>query len=144
MQDGEKISPRFFNLMQHLLIHLPYEAKVCGHVQYRWMYHIERTLRYLKPMIDNRARVEGCITEAFTLKEVAYFSSVYSVEEHNFNAPTMWYNVDEEPSCSDLSIFASRDTTVSSSMSYYSTSEERKTTLLYMYANIDEMNKYFQ
>jgi hypothetical protein len=130
--------------MQHLLIHLPYEAKVGGHLQYRWMYHIERTLRYLKPMIDNRARVEGCITEAFTLKEVAYFSSVYSVEEHNFNAPTMRYNVDEEPPCSDLSIFVSRDTTVSSSMSYYSTSEERKTALLYMYANIDEMNKYFQ
>jgi hypothetical protein len=41
------------------------------------MYHIERALIYLKPMVDNRARVEGCITEAFTLKEVAYFSSVY-------------------------------------------------------------------
>jgi hypothetical protein len=33
----------------------------------------------------------------------------------------MRYNVDEEPPCSDLSIFASRDTTVGSSMSYYST-----------------------
>jgi hypothetical protein len=27
--------PRFFNPMQHLLIHLPYEAKVGGFVQYR-------------------------------------------------------------------------------------------------------------
>jgi hypothetical protein len=53
------------------------------------MYHIERTLRYLKAMVGNRARVEGCIAEAFTLKEVAYFSSVYFVEEHNVNAPTM-------------------------------------------------------
>jgi hypothetical protein len=44
------------------------------------MYHIERALRYLKPMVVNRARVEGCITEAFTLKEVAYFSSVYFTE----------------------------------------------------------------
>jgi hypothetical protein len=26
--------PEFFNLMQHLLIHLPYEAKVGSHVQY--------------------------------------------------------------------------------------------------------------
>jgi hypothetical protein len=41
------------------------------------MYHIERALIYLKPMVGNRARVEGCINEAFTLKEVPYFSSVY-------------------------------------------------------------------
>jgi hypothetical protein len=53
------------------------------------MYHIERTLRYIKPMVGNRARVEGCIAEAFTLKEVAYFLSVYFAEEHNVNAPTM-------------------------------------------------------
>jgi hypothetical protein len=55
----KKFPPEFFNPMQHLLIHLPYEAKVGGPVQYRWMYHIERALRYLKPMVDNRARVEG-------------------------------------------------------------------------------------
>jgi hypothetical protein len=122
----KKFPPRFFNLMQHLHIHLPYEAKVGGPVQYRWMYHIERALRYLKPMVGNRARVEGCITEAFMLKEVAYFSSVYFVEEHSVNAPMMRYNVNEEPPCRDLSIFASRGTIVGSSMSYYSTSEERK------------------
>jgi hypothetical protein len=52
--------PGFFIPMQYLLIHLPCKAKVDGHVQYRWMYHIERALRYLKLMIGNRARVEGC------------------------------------------------------------------------------------
>jgi hypothetical protein len=56
-------------------------------------------------MVGNRARVEGCITEAFILKEVEYFSSIYFVEEHNIIAPMMQYNVDEEPACSDLSIF---------------------------------------
>jgi hypothetical protein len=56
----------------------------------------------------------------------------------------MRYNVDKEPPCSDLSIAASRGTTVGSSMSYYSISEERKAALLYMYANIDGMNKYFE
>jgi hypothetical protein len=77
--------PGVFNPMQYLLIHLPYEAKVGGPVQYRWMYHIERPLRYHKSMVGNRARVERCIDEAFILKEVAYFSSVYFVEEHNVN-----------------------------------------------------------
>jgi hypothetical protein len=85
----KKIPPGFFNPMQHLLIHLPYEAKVCVPVQYRWIYPIERSLKYLKPMVGNRTRVEGCIIEAFTLKELAYFSSVYFAKEHNVNAPTM-------------------------------------------------------
>jgi hypothetical protein len=115
----------FFNPMQHLLMHLPYEARVGGPFQYRWMYHIERALIYLKPMVGNRARIEGSITEAFILKGVSYFSSVYFAEEHNVNAPTVRYNVDEKPPCSDLSIFASRGTTVVSSTSYYPTSEER-------------------
>jgi hypothetical protein len=35
----------FFNPMQHLLIHIPYEAKVGGPIQYRWMYHIKRALK---------------------------------------------------------------------------------------------------
>jgi hypothetical protein len=65
--------------------------------------HIEKALRYLKPMVGNKARVEGCIAEAFILMEVAYFSSVYFAEEHNINAPTMRYNVDKEPPCSELS-----------------------------------------
>jgi hypothetical protein len=56
----------------------------------------------------------------------------------------MRYNVDEGPPCSDLSFFASRGTTVGSSMSYYSTSEERKVVLLYMYVNIDGIDKYFE
>jgi hypothetical protein len=140
----KKFAPGFSNPMQYLLIHLPYKAKVGGPVQYRWMYHIERALRYLKRMVGNRTRAEWSITEAFILKEVTYFSSVYFAEEYNVNAPTVRYNVDEEPPCSDLSIFASRGTTVGSSTSYYHTSEERMATLLYMYANIDGMDKYFE
>ena len=34
--------PGFFDSMEHLPIHLPYEAKVGGPVQYRWMYPFER------------------------------------------------------------------------------------------------------
>jgi hypothetical protein len=80
----EKFFPlRVFNPMQHLLIDLPYEAKVGGPVQYRWVYHIERALRYLKPMVGNRAMVERRIAEAFMLKEVAYFSSVFETSAHN-------------------------------------------------------------
>jgi hypothetical protein len=62
--------------MQHLLVHLPYEAKVGGPVQYRWMYHIERTLKKLSAMAGNKGRVEGYIAEEFKYKEVSAFMSV--------------------------------------------------------------------
>jgi hypothetical protein len=87
---------------------------------------------------------QGSIAKTFILKEVVYFSGVYFVEEHNVNALTVRYNVDEEPPCSDLSILVSRGTTIGSSTSYYPTLEERMVALLYMYANIDGMDKYFE
>ncbi|GLU18565.1 hypothetical protein SLE2022_348580 [Rubroshorea leprosula] len=34
--------PSFFDSMEHLAIHLPYEARVRGPVQFRWMYPFER------------------------------------------------------------------------------------------------------
>jgi hypothetical protein len=30
--------PRWFNATQHLLVHLPWKARVGGPVQFRWMY----------------------------------------------------------------------------------------------------------
>jgi hypothetical protein len=102
----EKIFPLgWFNPMQHLLIHLPYEATLGGPEQYRWMYHIERALKNLRAMVHNKAKVEGCIAEEFKLKEIVYFTSVYFIEHHNINAPTMRYHVDEDIPCSDLQIF---------------------------------------
>jgi hypothetical protein len=73
----EKIfPPGFFNPMQHLLVHVPYEAKVGGPVQYRWMYHIERTLKKLRAMVSNKRRVEECIAEEFKYKKIASFSGL--------------------------------------------------------------------
>ena len=34
--------PAFFNSMEYLPIHLPYEARIGGPVEYRWMYPFER------------------------------------------------------------------------------------------------------
>jgi hypothetical protein len=140
----EKIfPPGWFNLMQHLLIHLPYEAKVGGPVQYRWIYPFERALKRLRHMVGNKIRVEGCITEEFKYKEIAYFIIVYFTEEHNINAPTMRYHVHQDDPHSDLSIFKSRGTTVDVGRIYHLTEEEQNSALLYMYTNLDEMTHYF-
>lgn len=45
--------------------------------------------------LSNKASVLGYINNAFLLKEISYFSSVYFMGEHNINAPTMRCNVDE-------------------------------------------------
>jgi hypothetical protein len=140
----EKIfPPGWFNLMQYLLVHLPYEAKLGGPQQYRWMYHIDRPLKNLRVMVRNTAKVEGCITEQFKLKEIAYFTSVYFAEHHNINTPTMGYHMDEDISCSDLQIFQSVGMTVGASTAYHPTEEEKVSALLYMYTNMDEIDQYF-
>jgi hypothetical protein len=121
----EKIfPPGWFNETQHLLVHLPYEAKLGGPQQYMWMYHIERALKNLRAMVRNKVRVEGCITEEFKLKEIVYFTSVYFVEHHNVNAPTMRYHVDEDIPCSGLQIFQWTGINVSASTAYQPTKEE--------------------
>jgi hypothetical protein len=74
------------NVMQHLLVHLPYEAEVGGLVQYRWMYFVERDLKKLKATIGNKTRVEGCIAEAFYLKEISHYTNTYFAEENNIHA----------------------------------------------------------
>jgi hypothetical protein len=142
----EKIfSSSFFNPMQHLLIHLPYEAKVGGPDQYRWMFHIERALKKLRAMMHNKASVEGCIVEQFKLKEVAHFTSCYFAEEHNVFARKKRYHDHEQemPPSSDLSIFQTNYKVVGPSKAYHLTMEERKSALLYMFTNMPEVEKYF-
>jgi hypothetical protein len=52
----EKIfPPGWFNTMQHLLVHLPYEAKIGGPQQYRWMCHTKRALKKFRAMVHNKA-----------------------------------------------------------------------------------------
>jgi hypothetical protein len=61
--------------------------------------------QYITTIVGNKARVERCITKTFSLKEITYFSSVHFVDEHNINAPTMRYNVDDLPHLNDLKKF---------------------------------------
>ncbi|XP_042379879.1 uncharacterized protein LOC121972257 [Zingiber officinale] len=69
--------PVFFDSMEHMTIHLAYEAKVGGPVYYRWMYPFERFLYHLKKKVGNRARVEASIVEAYMIEEVSTFCSSY-------------------------------------------------------------------
>jgi hypothetical protein len=80
--------PGWFNVMQHLLVHLPWEDRVRGPVQFRWMYSHERELKKQRYTVVNKARVERCIIEAFTCKEITNFSIMYFSRANDVNAPT--------------------------------------------------------
>ena len=70
----EKICPpAFFDVMVHLVVHLPDEALLRGTVQYGWMYPIERRLGTLENLLRNRARLEGSIEEAYLESETLAF-----------------------------------------------------------------------
>ncbi|WVZ01850.1 hypothetical protein V8G54_022656 [Vigna mungo] len=71
------LPPAFFDSMEHLPIHLAYEAWLGGPVQYRWMYPFERFMGESKRSVKNKARVEGSICVAYLHRETTYFCSHY-------------------------------------------------------------------
>jgi hypothetical protein len=99
--------PSFFDVMMHLPIHLAYEAKVAGPVQYRWMYPIERYLRTLKGYVRNKAHPEGSIAEGYISEECMTFCSWY-LHDMDTKLNRLERNVDfcQNKVTSSLSVFA--------------------------------------
>jgi hypothetical protein len=74
----EKIlPPGFFNPMEHMILHLPYEARMGGPVQGRWCYPIERCLKVLRKKCGNKSKIEASIAEAYIHEEVSNFTTTY-------------------------------------------------------------------
>ncbi|WVZ97968.1 hypothetical protein U9M48_043463 [Paspalum notatum var. saurae] len=136
--------PGFMNVMQHLLVHLAWEALVGGPVQFRWMYAIERGLEKLKATVRNKARVEGCIAEAFALKEISHFSSKYFAQRNNVFAPTHRVQMDDEAPQGNLKIFKHQGRPVGCSTVRHLEESELNLLLLYMYINMEETIGYIQ
>jgi hypothetical protein len=91
----------------------------------------------------NKARVEGCIAEAFTCKEITNFSSKYFSRANNVNTHTTRYHIVEEVPLSELPIFQGKGKCVGSPSAYYVMDEEWNYTMLYMYMNMEEVEPYF-
>ena len=70
--------PAFSDIMVHLAIHLPVEAKLRGAVHYGWMYPLERRLGDLKSSVCNKAGPEGSIAEEYIVDECLGRLSVWS------------------------------------------------------------------
>jgi hypothetical protein len=85
----EKIfPPTFFDVMVHLVVQLPKEARLRGPVQYGWMFPVERSLLTCKRYVHNTDRPEGSIAEAYVVDECFTFCSRYFDNlETRFNRP---------------------------------------------------------
>jgi hypothetical protein len=141
----EKVFPLgFFNVMQHLIVHLAWEALVGGPVQFRWMYPIERALKKLRASVRNKARVEGCIAEAFALKEISQFSTMYFARANNVFAPSVRLHVENESPQSTLQIFANPGKAVGKGSVHHIEASDLNTLMLYMYSNIDNTQEAFE
>jgi hypothetical protein len=128
--------------MQHLLVHLPSEAKVGGPTQFRWLYIQERELKKLRVTMHNKAMVEACIVETFTCKEIMNFLSKYFSRANNVNAHMMWYLI-VEVLLSELSILQWKGKSVGAPSAHYVMDNEWNYTMLYMYMNMDDVQPYF-
>ncbi|GJX83218.1 zinc finger, PHD-type containing protein [Tanacetum coccineum] len=88
--------PDFFDIMIHLVIHLPLEALEGGPIRPRWMFPFERFMKKLKGYVRNKAKPEGSIAEGYVVEEALNFSSHYFRDvTKKFNRPGR--NVDPPP-----------------------------------------------
>ncbi|XP_013617848.1 PREDICTED: uncharacterized protein LOC106324422 [Brassica oleracea var. oleracea] len=78
MCNMEKIfPPSFFNVIEHLVVHLTYETLLRGPVHNGWMYPYERSMKHLKGKSKNLARVEGLIVSWSLNEETSHFTLYY-------------------------------------------------------------------
>ncbi|XP_048599975.1 uncharacterized protein LOC106374078 [Brassica napus] len=74
----EKIfPPSFFDVMQHLLVHLPDEVALGSPVHFRWMYVFERYMYHLKKMVKNKAHIAGSIVAQWINEEISNAFSTF-------------------------------------------------------------------
>nr|GEX66445.1 hypothetical protein [Tanacetum cinerariifolium] len=59
----------FFDIMIHLVIHLPLEDFEGGPIHPWWMYPFERFMKKLKNYVRNKAKPEGLIVEGYVAKK---------------------------------------------------------------------------
>jgi hypothetical protein len=69
------------------------------------MYSQERELKKHRATVCNKARVKGCIAEAFACKEIMNISSMYFSRANNVKAHTPRYHIKEVVSLRELNIF---------------------------------------
>ncbi|XP_020874040.1 uncharacterized protein LOC110226484 isoform X2 [Arabidopsis lyrata subsp. lyrata] len=127
--------PSFFDIMVHLVIHLRREARLCGLVQFRWMYPFERYMKVLKDFVRNPARPEGCIAESYLAEECVRFCSDFLKKTTNVEE-----KLDRNIEYESNSILEGRP--ISAATSFSLSDMEKKVAHLDVLHNTAVMDKY--
>ncbi|CAH9084404.1 unnamed protein product [Cuscuta epithymum] len=144
----EKIfPPGFFTASVHLIVHLPYEARVCGSVQYRWMYMFERFLGRLKKKITNKAHIEASICSAYIDEELSTFASYYfesSIRSKRIRPSRNDVGASSSTTSMSFSIFNHPGRAHGKSTLRYIVGEELKVAYTYILLNCAEVRPYYE
>ena len=137
--------PGFFVSMAHLIVHLANEALLGGPVQFRWQFCIEREFKYIRNITGNKSKIEGCIAEATTLREMADAVTTYYPDEvptqHN---PVSRYNVDEPKHDPKLLLFQCPGGKAGGQVKYDLTKEEKNSIMFYVLTNMQEVVQFIR
>ncbi|WMV51070.1 hypothetical protein MTR67_044455 [Solanum verrucosum] len=143
----EKIlPPRFFDVMEHLPIHLVHEALLGGPVQYRWMYPFERSIGKSKRGIKNKHRVEGCMVQVYLAKERSHFCSYYFDDYVSSlrNRPNRHDVAGNDPAVQSLSIFNQPGKGSKRRTLHKLTEKEKKSVELHVLLNCPEVQPFLE
>ncbi|GKA93031.1 hypothetical protein Tco_0815017 [Tanacetum coccineum] len=134
--------PAFFDIMIHLVIHLPLEAIFGGPIRPRWMYPFERYMKKLKNYVRNKAKPEGSIAEGYVAEEALTFSSHYFRDvTTKFNRPDR--NVDCPPPTCQFQVFKSLCKSIGLRSVICIDHQELKKVIWYVLHNSPEINTYW-
>jgi hypothetical protein len=98
MSTIEKVFPlATFDVMTQLVVHIVGELDLCGPVQTRWMYPIERYMKALKGYVRIMARLEGSMANGYSIEEALGFCTKYT--QNVKSTKRVWD--DEEPTMND-------------------------------------------
>jgi hypothetical protein len=135
--------PAFFDIMLHLVLHLPDEAIAGGPVTFRWMYPFERYMKKLKNYVRNPTRPEGCIAEGYVAEEALTFCSMYLRDvQTKFNRPDR--NEDVVVEKRKLWVFESKCRPASATKSKYLSTNEKSKIEWFVLENCAEVREYMK
>jgi hypothetical protein len=139
------LPPGFFNPMQHMILHLPWEALLGGTVQTRWQYGPERETKKLREMCGNKCKIEASIAEAVLKVEVSNFTTKYYDENiatrHN---PVLRYNAADPKDVAQLSIFIGLGGKSSGTQKKCIKNQEWEEIHTYVLKSMDEVKPYIE
>eukprot|EP00249_Psilotum_nudum_P018747 c26943_g1_i4 orf=82-462(+) len=91
----KELPTSFFNVQEHLLIHLVDEIAVVGVLSSRWMFFFERYMKVLKGFVRQKARLEGSMVEGWLVYESLCYTTEY-LSIIDLMAPRIWTDKDNK------------------------------------------------